>query len=417
MRIGIFTEAYPPIINGVSTSIINLQRALEKKGHEVFIVTVNNDRLKYDYEYEDRILRLPSFPIHSYDYRLTSIYPIKAVNIIKKMNLDVIHTNVEATIGMFARFVSKQLDIPLVHTYHTMWKDYTHYVTKGKKILDVPAKEAVKYLSILFGDKTATERIVPSRKIYNLFKDKYKVDKNIHIVPTGLDVENFYKEKFKYSELKNYKKTLGIEKKDIVIITVSRLAKEKSVDFLIRNHKEIVKKYPNAKLLIVGDGPSKEELMDLVLELNLEDNVVFAGKVPLDEVKYYYQLANVFTTASRTETQGLTVIEAMASSLPIVAVNDDSFIDSVIDDLNGSLFDTDAEYVNAMMNILGDSVLRERLSNESRVLSDSKSSSYFADRVLHVYEIAIKDYNDKHKNIINKIKRTIERKKSIKCQK
>ena len=139
MRIGIFTEAYPPIINGVSTSIINLQRALEKKGHEVFIVTVNNDRLKYDYEYEDRILRLPSFPIHSYDYRLTSIYPIKAVNIIKKMNLDVIHTNVEATIGMFARFVSKQLDIPLVHTYHTMWKDYTHYVTKGKKILDVPA--------------------------------------------------------------------------------------------------------------------------------------------------------------------------------------------------------------------------------------------------------------------------------------
>lgn len=414
MRIGIFTEAYPPIINGVSTSIINLQRALEKKGHIIYIVTVNNDKMKY--EYENKILRLPSFPIHSYDYRLTSIYPIEAINTIKKMKLDIIHTNVEATIGIFARFVSKQLGIPLVHTYHTMWKDYTHYVTKGKKIFDVPAKEAVKYLSILFGDKTATELIVPSKKIYNLFKDKYKVTKNIHIVPTGLEVEKFYKENFSIGDIKKYRKMLGISKRDFIIITVSRIAKEKSIDRLIRNHKLIVQKCNNAKLLIVGDGPEMDILKDLVISLNLEKNVIFAGKVPLDEVKYYYQVANMFVSASKTETQGLTIIEAMASSLPVVTVNDDSFIDSVIDDLNGYLFNTDEEYVNIVTKIYRDRKLCLRLANESRILSDSKSSSYFADRVLHVYDIAIKEYNEKNKDIFNKIKNSIERRKFKKWQ-
>ena len=166
MRVGIFTESYPPLVNGVSTSILMLQRALEKEGHEVFIITVGNDKLKYTLEEDGKILRLPSVNIaHLYDYKVTSVYPIKAINYIKKMNLDVIHTNVEFTIGMFARVVSIQLGIPLVHTYHTMWEDYTHYITKNIKVLDMVTKGAVKYLSIFFGDKTATELIVPTKKI------------------------------------------------------------------------------------------------------------------------------------------------------------------------------------------------------------------------------------------------------------
>ena len=145
MRIGIFTESYPPLVNGVSTSILMLQRALEKEGHEVFIVTVGNEKMKYILEDNGKILRLPSINIaHLYDSKLTGVYPIKAINMIKKMNLDVIHTNVEFTIGMFARVVSVQLGIPLVHTYHTKWEDYTHYITKNNKVLDAISKEAVK---------------------------------------------------------------------------------------------------------------------------------------------------------------------------------------------------------------------------------------------------------------------------------
>lgn len=417
MRIGIFTESYPPFVNGVSTSILMLQEALEKKGHTVFIITVNKEKLKYEYEDNNKVLRLPSLSLHCYDYRFTSVYPIKAIKKIKEMNLDIIHTHVELTVGMFARIVSTQLGIPLVHTYHTMWEDYTHYITHGNKYLDKPSKELVKYLSIFWGDKTATELIVPTKKIYDLFKDKYKVTKNIHIIPTGIDTERFYNEAFDKKEILDLKKQLNIKKNDFVIITVSRLAKEKSVDRLIENHKKIIESHPNIKLLIVGDGPDISILKELVKKLNLEKNVIFTGKVPLDKVQYYYQVANLFVTASITETQGLTVVEAMASSLPIVAVNDESFTLSVINDLNGYLFNTDKEYIEDILKIYNDKKLYEKFSKQSRIQSESQSSKYFADRVLDVYTIAIKNYNKHNRKISNKIKRVIEKGKQKICKK
>ena len=412
MRVGIFTESYPPLVNGVATSILMLQRALERQGHEVFIITVGEDKLKYTLEDDGKILRLPSINIaHLYDYKMTSVYPIKAINIIKKMNLDVIHTNVEFTIGMFARVVSIQLGIPLVHTYHTMWEDYTHYITKNNKVLDMVTKGAVKYLSIFFGDKTATELIVPTKKIYDLFKDKYKVKKNIHIVPTGIETEKFYKENFLVKDINKLKRFLGIKRKDFVILTVSRIAQEKSIDRLIINHKELLKKYPNFKLLIVGDGPDLDKMKDLTKELEIENNVIFTGKVALNNVPLYYQLGDIFVTASTTETQGLTVVEAMSSSIPVVAINDDSFKNSVIDDLNGYLYNTDEEYISYIEKIYQDRELYDRLSNQARILSNDFSSDFFASRVLKVYETAIKNYKKENKKISTKFKRFIEKRK------
>lgn len=412
MRVGIFTESYPPLVNGVATSILMLQRALEKQGHEVFIITVGEDKLKYTLENDGKILRLPSINIaHLYDYKMTSVYPIKAINIIKKMNLDVIHTNVEFTIGMFARVVSIQLGIPLVHTYHTMWEDYTHYITKNNKVLDMVTKGAVKYLSIFFGDTTATELIVPTKKIYDLFKDKYKVKKNIHIVPTGIETEKFYKENFLAKDINKLKRFLEIKRKDFVILTVSRIAQEKSIDKLITNHKELLKKYPNFKLLIVGDGPDLDKMKDLTKKLEIENNVIFTGKVALNNVPLYYQLGDIFVTASTTETQGLTVVEAMSSSIPVVAINDDSFKNSVIDDLNGYLYNTDEEYISYIEKIYQDRELYDRLSNQARILSNDFSSDFFASRVLKVYETAIKNYKKENKKISTKFKRFIEKRK------
>ena len=412
MRVGIFTESYTPLVNGVTTSILMLQRALEKEGHEVFIVTVGNEKLKYTLEEDGKILRLPSINIpHLYDYKLTSVYPIKAINIIKKMNLDVIHTNVEFTIGTFARVVSIQLGIPLVHTYHTMWDDYTHYITKNNKVLDTVTKSAVKYLSIFFGDTTATELIVPTKKIYDLFKDKYKVKKNIHIVPTGIETDRFYKENFSENEVNSLKKFLGIKKKDFCILTISRIAQEKSIDRLINNHKELVKKYPNMKFIIVGDGPDLDKLKKLVKDLKLDKNIIFTGKIAFSNVPIYYRLGDVFVTASKSETQGLTVIEAMSASVPVIAVNDESFRNSVINDLNGYLFDTDEEYINYVSKIHDDKSLKERLSNQARISSNDFSSDFFGKKVLKVYEDAIKNYKNNNKKITSKIKNFIQKRK------
>lgn len=393
MRVGIFTESYPPLVNGVSTSILMLEHALTKLGHEVFIITVSDNKKDYVLENNGHILRLPSVNLaNCYDYKMTSVYPIKAVNMIKKMNLDVIHSNVEFTVGIFARVVSEQLSIPLVHTYHTNWEDYTHYITKNKKILDDICKKLLKYLVVFFEDKTVTELIVPSNKIYNLFKDKYKFTKNIHIIQTGIETSKFYKENFNQKDINSLKKKLGIKKKDFVVMTVSRLAKEKSVDRIINNHKELVKKYSNMKLLIVGDGPDIDKLKDEAKSLGVSDSVIFTGKVPLSDIPIYYQLGNVFVTASKSETQGLTVVEAISSSLPVVAVKDDSFVNSVIEDFNGFVFTDDEKYINSISKLYEDKDLYNRLSNQSRLLSEDFSSEYFALKVLKVYETAIENY-------------------------
>lgn len=412
MRVGIFTESYPPLVNGVSTSILMLEHALTKLGHEVFIITVSDNKKDYVLENNGHILRLPSVNLaNCYDYKMTSVYPIKAVNMIKKMNLDVIHSNVEFTVGIFARVVSEQLSIPLVHTYHTNWEDYTHYITKNKKILDDICKKLLKYLMVFFEDKTVTELIVPSNKIYNLFKDKYKFTKNIHIIQTGIETSKFYKEKFNLKDINSLKKKLGIKKKDFVVMTVSRLAKEKSVDRIINNHKELVKKYSNMKLLIVGDGPDIDKLKDEAKSLGVSDSVIFTGKVPLSDIPIYYQLGNVFVTASKSETQGLTVVEAISSSLPVVAVKDDSFVNSVIEDFNGFVFTDDEKYINSISKLYEDKDLYNRLSNQSRLLSEDFSSEYFALKVLKVYETAIENYKKDNKKIINKIKNNIASRK------
>ena len=412
MRVGIFTESYPPLVNGVSTSILMLEHALTKLGHEVFIITVSDNKKDYVLENNGHILRLPSVNLaNCYDYKMTSVYPIKAVNMIKKMNLDVIHSNVEFTVGIFARVVSEQLSIPLVHTYHTNWEDYTHYITKNKKILDDICKKLLKYLVVFFEDKTVTELIVPSNKIYNLFKDKYKFTKNIHIIQTGIETSKFYKENFNQKDINSLKKKLGIKKKDFVVMTVSRLAKEKSVDRIINNHKELVKKYSNMKLLIVGDGPDIDKLKDEAKSLGVSDSVIFTGKVPLSDIPIYYQLGNVFVTASKSETQGLTVVEAISSSLPVVAVKDDSFVNSVIEDFNGFVFTDDEKYINSISKLYEDKDFYNRRSNQSRLLSADFSSEYFALKVLKVYETAIENYKKDNKKIINKIKNNIASRK------
>ena len=171
MRIGLFTDTYPPFINGVSTSVFMLKKALEKQGHQVYVVTVNNKSLRYRLDENGTVLRIPGIPIGIYDYRLTGIYPVRAINTIRKWKLDVIHSHTEFGIGTFARAFAKQFNIPLVHTYHTMYEDYVHYITKG--YFNKSSKKIVEYLTMFYCDTTANALIVPTKKTYNLFKEKY----------------------------------------------------------------------------------------------------------------------------------------------------------------------------------------------------------------------------------------------------
>ena len=406
MRIGIFTDTYPPYINGVSTSVSMLENALRKKGHQVYIVTVNTENMRYKYENDEHIIRIPGVPIGIYDYRLTGVYPLKAINKIRKWNLDVIHSHTEFGVGTFARIIAKQYNIPLVHTYHTMYEDYVHYITKG--YFNNTSKKIVEYLTNFYCNQTATELIVPTKKTYDLFKEKYKYTRNVHIIPTGIEVEKFYKENTDPAKLEEIRKKHGLNKGDFVILYVGRLGQEKSVDVLIESHQELAREY-KAKLLIVGDGPDMDTYKNLVHKLKIDDNVIFTGKVPWTEVTLYYQIADIFATASKSETQGLTVIEAMAASLPVVAVDDESFRNVIVDGLNGHLFDTKKEYKKYVKSFIDEPSKLQQFSKQARINADTYSSKYFAERVLDVYRLAINGETSEEKNSVkNGFKATLK---------
>lgn len=401
MRIGLFTDTYPPYINGVSTSVLMLKQGLEKLGHEVYVVTVNSEN--FHYKKEDNVLMIPGIPIGIYDFRMTSLYPLRALKIIKSWNLDVIHTHTEFAVGTFARLIAKQYNIPLVHTYHTMYEEYIYYITKG--YFDGASKKLVEYLTLFLCDKMVEELIVPTKKTHDLFKEKYKVKRDVHIIPSGIDVTRFYKENVDLLSIKSLKKELNIKKDDFVILFVGRIAKEKSIDFLIKNLKAILKKVPKARMIIVGDGPDMNELALLVRENKLDKHVTFTGKVPWSEIPKYYQLANVFVTASKTETQGLTVIEAMAAEKPVVAIKDESFELVMKDKQDGLFFETKEEYQRLIIDLYNNPSYAKMIAKQARITANAYNPEVYAKRVLEVYESVINKDTNTLKKVINKVKK------------
>lgn len=395
MRIGLFTDSYPPYINGVSTSVAMLKKGLEKKGHTVYVVTVGNNALKYEYDEKERVLKIPGIPIGIYDYRLSKIYPLSMINTIKDWKLDIIHSHTEFGVGIFARLFAKQFNIPLVHTYHTLYEDYTHYITHG--YFDKSSKKIVEYLTKFYCDKTANELIVPTNKIYKLFKEKYEFQKNIHIIPTGIEVERFFEENVDKKLVQTLSRKLEFQKKDFKLIFVGRLAAEKNVEFLLKAHQRLIKNCPNIKLLIVGDGPDKEKYEQLAKELQIDKNVIFNGKASWEEIPYYYHCADLFVTASTTETQGLTVIEAMSAGKVPVCIKDESFLGTVTNELNGLIFNSEDEYIEAILTLKADNSLRQRYSKQARIQAEHCSSSSYAEKVVEVYKRAKIDKKEENR--------------------
>ena len=400
MRIGLFTDTYPPFINGVSTSVLMLKQGLEKLGHEVYVVTVNDE--SFSYKEEDGILKIPSFPIGLMNFRQTGIYPIKAFNIIKKWKLDIIHSHTEFSIGTFARLISKQLNIPLVHTYHTMYEEYIYYITKG--YFNSASKKLVEYLTLFLCDKTIDELIVPTEKTKELFKDKYKVKRDVYVIPSGIDTTRFYKENIDKNEIINLKKDLGLKKTDFIVLYVGRIAKEKSIDFLINNFNSVLKRIPKAKMIIVGDGPDIKDLIDLTRKKGLENNIIFTGKAPWTDVPKYYSLCDLFVTASKTETQGLTVIEAMGASKPVVAIRDESFELMITDKKDGLFFDDEKSYVDMIYEVYKNKKLRDEISFNARLTADKYSPYNYAKNVLKVYDKVISKDTNVVKKVVHNVK-------------
>ena len=176
----------------------------------------------------------------------------------------------------------------------------------------------------------------------------------------------------------------------------------------LKSMKELKETSNKIKLLIVGDGPDLKNYQDYCLKNDIKDNCIFTGKVPWENIVDYYLIADVFATASKTETQGLTVIEAFAASLPVLAIKDESFTGTVINNLNGYIFKNRREYKKSIISLYNDRELVNSLSKQARNSAERHSAKYFAEHILDVYKIAIKNQAKPKKNFFEKITNYIE---------
>ncbi|MEG0314052.1 MAG: RecX family transcriptional regulator [Erysipelotrichaceae bacterium] len=399
MRIGLFSDTYLPDVNGVVSSIVTLQKELESKGHEVYVVTSHRAFIKL--AKEGNILRLPGLELKwLYGYVLSTPYHFAAREAIKQMNLDVIHVHTEFGVGIFARLVSRSLGIPIVSTYHTMYEDYSHYINKFDiSEVDKLTKKVTSSLSKVAGD-TCQYVIAPSLKTREAL-DRYKVATPIAVIPTGLSLQKFDSNNKNEEEIAAIRKEYGISKDDFIIVYLGRIAPEKSIDVVIDSFQCV--KSPNAKLLIVGGGPQLEELKAKANRMNLKDKIIFTDKKVSEEVPNYYFLSDVFVSASLSESQGMTYIEALASGLPVFARPDEVLDELIIENKNGYLFSTPEEFANKIDAYIATT---PEFKKEIRTNAIEKANIYdsrkFGDAVLSVYQDAIENYESLY--TITKIK-------------
>lgn len=409
MRIGIFTDTYHPDINGVVTSIKMLEREMKKLGHEVYIFSPS----KHEPAEDENLYMLKSMPLFvakKFKYRIAAFYSRSIAKEIKELNLDIVHTQSEFSLGLFAKIISRKFNIPFIHTYHTMWEDYVHYIIPIKGIMNIFPKRFARNFSKRFISKAACV-ITPSKKTEKYLKYRCKVtNKPIYIIPTGIDTAPFNPGNFSEEFKNNLRKEIGIKPDDKVVLFIGRVGEEKSIDKIISSMPEVIKSIPNAKLVIVGSGPAIDTLKELCKNLNLENNVIFTGIVPWEQIANYYSIGNVFVNSSLTETQGLTFIEAMASGIPVVARYAPNLAEFIHNNKNGILVKHDKEFAKSVISVLKNEKLRNTLICNGFNTAKENSSKEFATKLEAVYTQVIETYELKNSTNDKKIIKEKEKK-------
>lgn len=306
----------------------------------------------------------------------------------KKLNLDLIHTHTEFSLGIFGRIMARELRIPLVHTYHTIYEDYTHYVTHIKA-LDKRAKAFARVFSKVCCN-TVQQVIVPTDKVKALLTT-YSVYKDIAVIPTGIDLSKFKKSDDSDTITATLKSKYGIKPEEKVILYLGRISKEKNLEEILVAMPEYLSSRENVVLLIVGNGPDKERLEELKKSFSCAERIIFTGEQPWDQIANFYHLGDVFVSASNSETQGLTYIEAMAAGLPVVAKMDKCLEDILEDGVNGYTFIDREGLVSGLDAVLNNPYGIPYSENSLEKVS-KYSTEEFAKNVEHVYAKVIETH-------------------------
>jgi len=383
MKIALFSDTYAPEINGVAIHVAALKEGLESLGHEVLVVTTNpknNDTFQ-----EHGVLHCPSIKLKRiYGYGLSMPINMKQYQIIKKFNPDVIHIHTEFGIGLFGILVSKMLKRPVIYTLHTIYDDYVYYVVPktGQRIF-------YKYIRSLY--KRATVITGPSPKSHEYLINA-GLHRNVEIIPNPVDVDRFSIENVSTEDIDNVKKTYNIPDDAFVGCIISRVGKEKSIDVLLNYIEKYSKVNKNFRFLIVGDGPAKADLEQQAKKLGINNVVIFTGKISNNKLLPYYAACDVFLTASLSDTNSISMLEAMSMGLPIIQRNDPINEGQVIENVNGFIFNDENNFIEKLNKVYKmTSEERAELKNKVRnSVIHSNTKNNMAAKIVDVYTHAIK---------------------------
>ncbi|MEE0713807.1 MAG: glycosyltransferase family 4 protein, partial [Blautia sp.] len=341
MKILLTSDWYKPIVNGVVTSVVNLKKELEERGHEVKVLTLSPT---YESYRKENVYYIKSLNLKMIYPNARAVLPHveRFIQELIDWKPDIVHSQCEFMTFSYAVKISKKCKCPLLHTYHTIYEDYIHYLPGGLSSYKLGAafeKKIVAQLSRSILNKT-NQVIVPTEKVEKIL-DKYEVEEPISVIPTGIDLKNF-QSRMTEKECENLKKYWNIPLENKVLVSVGRLAKEKNLEEILNYFARLIyeEEKQNLTLLIVGDGPDRERLEKISESLSLTGKVIFTGMVNPKDVGIYYQLGDVFVCASNSETQGITYIEALASGRPALCRKDECLNQVITDGYNGFQYET-----------------------------------------------------------------------------
>ena len=372
MRIGMMADAYKPHISGITNYIDLNKRYLERAGHDVFVFTFG------DLDYQDgeaRVIRSPGLPLQDTGYYLSFRYNRAAKRLLQSM--DVIHVHHPFLSGRLALRYSRPLQIPIVFTNHTRYDLYAqaYLPMMPEEISDGLLKAYMPSFC------EAVDLVVsPSAGMEKILRG-LDVKSPIEVVPNGVELERYRKiEPLPRADF-------GFGADDILFIYVGRLGPEKNLNFLLRAFNGVAQAFDHVRLLILGDGPARADIEALASDFGLAGRVRFEGMIPYERLPAYLSMCDAFVTASVTEVHPLSVIEGMASGLPVLGIRSPGVGDTVEDGVTGFLTDEDtAAFAVKMTRLVTEPGLRKKMGAAARQAASHYAIERTTQIMLKIYE-------------------------------
>jgi 1,2-diacylglycerol 3-alpha-glucosyltransferase len=377
MRIVIITDVYFPRVNGVSTSIRTFRRELEALGHEVYLIAPDYGEVTED---EGWILRVPSKVVYvDPEDRMMRFQAVMSLeDQLRMLEPDLIHIQTPFVAHYAGVRLAKKLGVPTVLTYHTYFEEYLfYYVRFLPRFL---LRWSVRHLSRRQCGQV--DSVIVPTQAFNDVLTGYGVPGERYINPTGIDLA-----RFTHGDGVRFKQERGIDAERPCLVFVGRIVHEKNISFLLRVVAQVKRSVPDILFILAGEGPAEEFLMDEVRTLGLEGNLCFVGNLhTLTDLLDCYCAGDAFIFASRTETQGLVLLEAMALGVPVVSTAAMGTCDILSPGLGALVSEEDVqEFSDKVIRVISDAPLAQRLGEEGREYVKSWSAATMAKRLEGVY--------------------------------